>query len=376
MPIYLDNNATTPLDQEVLETMTKEALLPMNASSAHSYGAHAKLLLRQARESIADSLGVHSEEIIFTSGGTESMNMLIRGLYPNHGTLLTSSVEHACIDETLNALKKKGHSVCSLSVGSWGAPSFEMIKQHLTSEVSLMVFSAVYSETGVKLDVNAVAQLALEKKIPLLIDGVALLGKELFKIPQGVSGMGFSAHKLHGPKGIGAAFIASHASFTPLMHGGHQELSMRPGTEYLDGIIGFAKALALSQSALPRATYHMLELRDHFESSLKKQLEGIKINGEGPRVCNTSNIAFEGIDGETLLLALDRAGIYASLGSACSSGAIEPSRVLMNMGYPRERARSSLRFSFSRKTTSQEIETALAAIVALVQKQKNFCIHD
>lgn len=367
--IYLDNNATTPLDKEVLEAMTKEALLPLNASSVHSYGAHAKLLLNESRELIANHLGIYPDELIFTSGGTESMNILIKGLYPNQGTILTTSIEHASVYETILDLEKGGTPVIHLPVGSWGAPTLELIKNHLKG-VSLMVFSAVYSETGVKLDLNEIASLAREYKIPLIIDGVALLGKELFKIPKGITGMGFSAHKLHGPKGVGAFFLSSEATLKPLMKGGHQELGIRPGTEPLEAIIGFAKAVSLAEKTLPEATLYMSNLQKYFEDNLKDKLDDISINGEGFRICNTSNIAFHGIDGETLLLALDRADIYASLGSACSSGAIEPSRVLINMNLGRERAKASLRFSFSRKTTLEDVEKALFTIITLVKKQR------
>lgn len=370
-PIYLDNNATTPLDKEVLEVMTREASLPLNASSVHSYGAHAKLLLKESRDLIARHIGVYPEELFFTSGGTESMNMLIKGLYSGEGVILTTSIEHASVYETILDLEKQGASVNYIAVGSLGAPSINMIKEHLSKKVSLMVFSAVYSETGVKLELNEVAKLALENHIPLIIDGVALLGKELFKIPKGITGMGFSAHKLHGPKGVGAAFVSSNPSIKPLMKGGHQELGIRPGTEPLEAIIGFSKAVSLAEEALPEATEHMYKLQNYFETTLKNNLDAITINGEGSRICNTSNIAFNGIDGETLLLALDRAGIYASLGSACSSGAIEPSRVLINMGLGREKAKASLRFSFSRKTTLDEIQQAVTSIITLVKKQNH-----
>jgi cysteine desulfurase len=374
IPIYLDNNATTPLDEEVLQVMTQEALLPLNPSSSHSYGNHAKLLLKEARLTLSKHLGISPEELLFTSGGTESMNFLIKGLYPRQGTILTTSIEHPSVHETILDLEKKGASVSYVPVGAWGAPTIDFIKSHLNPNISLMVFSAVYSETGVKIDLPALAHLALIHRIPLVIDGVALLGKELFSIPKGVKGMGFSAHKLHGPKGIGAAFLSCEASLiSPLMRGGHQELGMRPGTEPLDAIRGFAKAVALAEKALPEATEHMAYLQRHFEDSLKKALPHVTINGEGPRVCNISNLVFHEIDGETLLLALDRLGIYASLGSACSSGAIEPSRVLLNMGLSRKQAKSSLRFSFSRKTTLEDINEAVASILSCVQKQLAFC---
>lgn len=368
-PIYLDNNATTPLDEEVLQAMLQEVMLPLNPSSVHTYGMHAKQLLKNARGQVARCLGVHPEELFFTSGGTESLNMLIRGLYPQAGKILTTSVEHASVHNTITYLKQQGASVTYIPVGAWGAPTLSQIQEHLDAKVALIVLSAVYSETGVKLDLNAVAALAEQYHIPLVIDAVALLGKELFQIPSGVSGMAFSSHKLHGPKGVGAAYLAPHSKISPLLYGGHQEQGLRPGTEPLQEIIGFAKALQIACDALPQASTHMRRVQQHFESTLKTHLNCIEINGEGPRVCNTSNIAFHGIDGETLLLALDRAGIYASMGSACSSGAIEPSRVLLNMGFDKARAKSSLRFSFSRKTTLDEIDRALSYMIKIAKQQ-------
>jgi cysteine desulfurase len=369
-PIYLDNNATTPLSAQVLEAMHAIALLPLNPSSVHTYGTRAKHLLKEARDQIARMLNVHPDAIFFTSGGTESLNTLIRGLYPGKGQILTSAVEHACVYETIRHLEKQHVPVSYLSVGHWGAPTLDLIERHLDESVSLMVFSAVYSETGVRIDLEAVAALAERYQIPLVIDGVALLGKEQFIIPPGVSGMGFSAHKLHGPKGVGALYLSPSAHMTPLLYGGHQEHNMRPGTEALQEIVGFARALQLATESFPQSTQHMLAVQQHFEATLKNQLTSVEINGTGPRICTTSNIAFHGIDGETLLLALDRLGIYASMGSACSSGAIEPSRVLLNMGLSKQHAKSSLRFSFSRFTTFEEINHALTLIIQLAKQEQ------
>ncbi len=365
-PIYLDNNATTSLDEAVLEVIQQASQLPLNPSSVHGYGRQAKLLLNEARASIAKNLDIVPDTLIFTSGGTESMNMLIKGLRPSQGIILTSSIEHPCVHETLATLGKD--KISYVPTGLWGAPSLKDIEAHLTKDVSCMVFSAVYSETGVKLDLEGVASLAHKHGIPLIIDGVALLGKESFKIPHGVHGMGFSSHKLHGPKGVGMIFVAPHATCKPLMQGGHQELALRPGTENLPGILGFSKAVSLAYAHLEKYTAHMLSLKNHFEASLSEALK-ISINGDGPRICNTSNIAFENIDGETLLLQLDRASIYASLGSACSSGALEPSRILLNMGLSRKQAKNSLRFSFSRKTLKTEVDVAISTIIHLVKNQ-------
>ena len=226
----------------------------------------------------------------------------------------------------------------------------------------------VNNETGVKTDIQAIAAIAYEAGIPFLVDGVALLGKELFSIPLGVSAMCFSGHKLHAPQGTGFAFIRSNFKLHPLLTGGEQEFGHRGGTENVLGILSLAKAIEFLQAELPEASRRMLELRDKFENILLQELKNVSINGEGPRVVNTSNLAFSGVDGESLLINLDREGIAASHGSACSSGGLEPSRALLNMGLPLELVRSSIRFSLSRFTTESEILESCRLIIQIIRK--------
>lgn len=363
--IYLDNNATTGVDPLVLDAMLQELNpIPSNPSSVHKSGRAAFQRLLKARETIARYFQVKTQEIIFTSGGTESLNMMIRS---HQGHCITTDVEHSAVYQTVKGLKTE---TTYLSVSDWGAAKVEQVEAALRPNTSLIVLTAVNSETGVKTDIEAIAQLALMKKIPFVVDGVALLGKESFKIVEGIAGMAFSGHKLHGPKGVGIAFIRSSFKVPPLITGGDQEYSKRAGTENLPGIMGLAKAIELLSRELPQATERMRMLRDRFEKGLKEKLGEIIINGEGPRVCNTSNLSFPGIEGETLLMALDMAGIAASHGSACASGALEPSRVLTNMGLSKERVRSSVRFSLSRWTTQEEIDQAIEIIVKLVLKKE------
>ena len=345
--MYLDNNATTPLDPLVREAMI-EAFDLYNPSSMHTYGQEAKKKLTHARSVIADFFSIAPREITFTSSGTEAMNFLIRGLYKG-GPIVTTKIEHSCIHNTILSLTD---DIIYLPVDEYGAPtSFDTIPPD-----ALVVLSAVNGETGVKLDLDSVAAL----NATTIIDGVALLGKEPVTIPRGITAIGFSAHKFHGPKGAGLAIC--RLPLSPLITGGPQEHNLRAGTENLPGIIGMRRAIEL----IPKTT-NMATLRDHFEKSLAEKLS-IDINGTGPRVCNTLNIAFTGVDGESLLIALDMAGVAASAGSACSAGAIEPSRVLLGMGYSRERALSSLRFSLSRMTTADEIDRAIETITACVAK--------
>jgi len=360
--IYLDNNGTTPLASEVIEEMLLDLnSTPRNPSSLHSFGQEGKKLLTKARHKIASFLQVKMSEIYFTSGGTESMNLLIKGAVERLPSphIITSTIEHPCVYNTIQELEKRGAEVSYLSPTPYGAPQKEQIEKALSPNTSLIALSAVNSETGVKLPLEEIAPLAKHAGVPLIIDGVALLGKEHFTIPDGVSGMGFSAHKIHGPKGIGFIYKKRGFSLIPQQVGGAQESGMRGGTENLSGILGLAKAVEL---LLESSEEHLRELRDLFEKELISKGCALQINGEGPRISNTSNLYFRGVDGESLLIALDMAGIAAAQGAACSSGALEPSRILLNMGYSKERANSSLRFSFSRMNTKEEILRAAQVI--------------
>ncbi len=363
--IYLDNNATTGVDPRVIEAVHAElAESPSNPSSAHELGQAAKKRLLQARETIASFFEFKPHEVIFTSGGTESLNMLLRGIKASH--ILSSDIDHAAVYETQKDLEKKGTRVTYLCTGPYGAVRPEEVEKHLRHDTDLLVFSAANSETGVKNDIEAIAALAATRGIPLIVDGVGLLGKEPFFIPAGVAAIAFSGHKLHAPKGTGLALIRSNLKVAPLMTGGEQEYAKRAGTENLPGIMGLAKAVQLLSEELPSAAERMRALRDHFEETLQKILGDVPVNGEGPRIPNTTNLSFLGVDGETLLIHLDRAGIAASHGSACSSGALEPSRVLTRMGLSNRRTRTAVRFSLSRWTTREEIDGAIRILSSLI----------
>lgn len=369
--IYLDNNATTALDPRVLKAMYQELHgLPCNPSSVHFFGQKAKAALNNARKEIAAYLEVKPQEIIFTSGGTESINMAIRGILgpKPSGHIVSTDIEHSCVYETVKALQERGCEITFLKTGSWGAPDPAAVRGAISEHTKLIVLSYVNGETGVKTDIEKIAAIAKAEKIPFVVDAVALIGREPVTIPEGVTAMCFGSHKLHGPKGVGFAYVTANQKLIPILTGGDQEYQKRAGTENLEGILGLAKAVQLLKEELPKKSHEMQDLRDHFEKSLIKNLGEIYINGEGPRVVSTSNLFFDGIDGEDLLMHLDLAGVAASHGSACSSGALEPSRVLMNMDLGRKRAKSSLRFSLSRFTTREEIDKAIQIITEIVQK--------
>jgi cysteine desulfurase len=367
--IYLDNNSSTPLDPRLITFLTENLCsLQGNPSSSHFYGKSLRRLLSIAREQIAGFLKVRPNEIIFTSNGTESVNMIIRGLTGPIGHILTSSVEHSCTFSSVKVMEQAGWAATYLSPGFWGAITPSAVLEALQPNTKLIALMAVNNETGVKTDIEAIAQIAAAKKIPFLVDAVALLGKEAFYIPEGVSAMAFSGHKIHALQGTGFAFIRSNFKLAPLLVGGEQEFGRRAGTENVLGILALGKSINLLASELEESSLKMLYLRNLFENMLISHLSNVLINGEGPRICNVSNLAFSGLDGESLLIALDQAGISASHGSACASGSLEPSRVLLNMGFEMKRVLASIRFSLSRFTTEEEIHTASGLIIDIVRR--------
>lgn len=363
--IYLDNNATTTLDPRVFKAMLAEFQGgPANPSSTHFFGKKAHRLLEKAREEVASFFGSKPQEIIFTSGGTESVNLFLRGLKKGH--IISTKIEHSCIYKTLQDLDS---SVTYVPINSWGAPLPEDIEKAICKETIAIVLSASNSETGVKLDMEAISQIAHKHNIALFIDAVAFIGKEPFTMYPGISAVAMSGHKFHGPKGVGA--LLCKASIKPLITGGPQEHMRRAGTENLAGILGLAEAVKILSSEQTKITEHLRDLRLHLENGLKRELPNIFINGDAPRVSNTVNIVFEGVDAETLLIQLDLNKIAASHGSACASGALEPSRVLTEMGIPLPTIRSSIRFSVGRFNTREEIDAAIQRISVIVGKLTN-----
>jgi cysteine desulfurase len=363
--IYLDNNATTAIDPGALRAIHDAYALQLgNASSTHAYGQQARGLLTKARKQIADLFGVKPQEIVFTSGATEGLNWLIRGIASTSpkGHIITTDLEHAAVYNTVRHLEQQGYDVSYLKGGQHGAATVEAVRQAIRPDTCLITLMAANNETGVLTDIEGVAQVAEEHGIPFVVDGVAAIGKEGFTIAKGISAVCFSAHKFHGPHGVGFAVVRSYIKVPPLIFGGGQENDRRSGTENLPGIIGMTEALSVLAGSLKADTARIEALRNRFETELKKACPGMQVNGDGPRICNTSNLAFPGLDGESLLMALDMDGVAASHGSACASGALEPSRVLLNMGYPRDRVTRSIRFSLSRFTTDQEIDRAVAVL--------------
>ena len=384
--IYLDNNATTKVDPQVkkvfVETLDKA---PLNPSSIHTEGQEAKTLIAKARRQIAELIGVKSHEIIFTSGSTEGLNLMIRGMVFNQSSkapyqVITTSIEHSAVFNTLKGLEKaKMCELIYLPVGLDGAPLLSDFEKALKKGLELqkpqlVVLSAANSETGVKIDIEAFSRVAGICNAAFILDGTALVGKEVVKIPEGISGAAFSAHKFHGPQGVGFCVIREGLDLYPQSTGGGQEYARRSGTENVAGIVALAKALEIAQKST-EAFERMRQLRDFLEQKILEKCPFATVNGteqdqnrRESRLVNTSNIAFEGIEGDSLLLSLDLAGLSVSLGSACATGTLEVSRVLLNMGIDPVLSRSSVRFSLSRFTTKQEVEKAVDIVVTTAQR--------
>lgn len=371
MTIYLDHNATTPLTPEVAAVLHHASLhLFGNPSSVHAFGRESRAKLTEARHQIAGYFRVRPQEIVFYSCATESLNTLIQGVPPG-AHIMTSVAEHACVIEAVKAMQARGCTATFIPVGAYGAVQPEAVLAAIQPQTRLIALMAVNNETGVKTDIKAIGEIARQHRIPFVVDGVAWLGKEVFEIPEGVSAICFSGHKIHAPKGIGFAIQRPGYRNHPLLYGGGQESGRRAGTENVPGILALAKAIELLKECQEEAISRMTCLRERLEEGLLHHIPGALINGTGPRICNTTNLSFPEIEGESLLMALDLEGIAVSHGSACAAGGLEPSRVLLAMGLSRSIAASALRFSLSRFTTEQEIDRTIERVVYHYRKLRS-----
>jgi cysteine desulfurase len=372
--IYLDNNATTRVAPEVLEAMRPWLDESYgNPSAGYRFGREARKAVEQARGQVAALLGAEAEEIVFTSGGTESNNAAIRSalaLRPDHRAILTSTVEHSAVEEVVKHHESTGYEARFNPVDSLGRLDLGAWRENLSrGGVALATLMWANNETGVISPLAEAAVLAAEHDVYFHTDAVQAAGKIPLRpgeLP--VHTLALSAHKLHGPKGIGALWIHRRARFLPSTFGGGQEHERRSGTENVPAIVGFGAAAELARSALD-SRREIAALRDRFERGVTGAVPGVEINGDPDgRLPNTSNLYFPGVEGEGLLILLDEAGVCCSPGSACSTGQVKPSRIIRAMGHPNARARGSVRFSLSRLTTEAEIDAAIGAVVKAVGK--------
>jgi cysteine desulfurase len=370
--VYLDNNATSPVLPEV-----EAALRPYyfeqfgNASSIHHHGQQARAAVERARESVADLLDTRPSEIVFTSGGTEGDNLAIFGLVEADNHVITSRIEHHAVLNACKRLGETGVEVTTVPVDSRGLVDPEEVRRALRPNTKLITVMMANNETGVLQPVDEIGRIAREADVYFHTDAVQAAGKVLISVKQiGCDLLTISGHKMHAPQGIGALYVRRGTLLKPLFYGGNHERQRRAGTENVPGIVALGKAAEIARQSLASgAAETFAALRDRLESTILNSIEAVGVNGAGaPRVPTTTNIFFEYIEGEALVIALDLKGLAVSTGAACSSGAIEPSHVLTAMGLPPERARASLRFSLGKQNTSEDIDYALSILPETVAR--------
>ena len=379
MRIYFDHNATTPVDPAVAETMARVTIEEFgNPSSVHHFGQRAKAVLDEARSAVAGLVGGEPSEVVFTSGGTESDNFALRGvaeaLEPTgRRHLIASSIEHEAVLVTLRALARRGWQVTLLPVDATGIVKPESLDQAITADTALVSVMHANNEIGTVQPVAELAKIAHAHGALMHTDAVQSIGK----IPVDVRALGvdllaLSAHKFNGPKGVGALWIKRGARVTSILTGGKHERSRRAGTENVPGIAGLGVAAQRAAVKLATEAPRIAALRNRLEADILARVSGTAVNGaREPRVPNTTNISFEAIEAESLLIALDLEGVAVSTGSACSSGTLEPSHVLRAMGLPSPRTQNSIRLSLGAANTDAEVDFVVSKLPAIVEKLRS-----
>jgi len=374
--IYLDHSATTPVDLEVAALMmTYYTEKYGNPSSVHSFGREARQALEEARRQVAELIGATLQEITFTSGGTEADNLAIIGtaeaMSKKGKHLITSSVEHHAVLETCEFLAKNGFELTILPVDAEGIVSVEDVRKAIRPDTILISVMHANNEVGAIQPIVEIGQLAKEHSITFHVDAVQTLGK----IPINVKDMNIdlltvSSHKIYGPKGVGALYVRKGVRLAPRAHGGSQEKKRRSGTENTPGIIGFGKACELIGKRMDKEDARQIILRDKLMNGIIERIKYVKVNGPlgEKRLANNVNVSIRFVEGESLLLSLDMLGIAASSGSACTSGSLDPSHVLLAMGLVHEIAHGSLRFSLGSQNTEEEIDYVLEQLPKIVER--------
>jgi cysteine desulfurase len=373
--VYLDNNATTRMSQEVLE-----AMLPYyrdvygNASSIHQFGRPARKAIDEARINVAELLGAASpEEVIFTSGGTESDNFAIKGVAQalkakgNH--IITTAIEHPAVLNTCRSLEKEGYNVTYLGVDECGVISLEELKKSITDKTVLITIMYANNEVGTIEPIVEIGQIAKERGVYFHTDAVQVVGKLDFKVRDTkIDLLSMSGHKIYGPKGIGAIYIKKGTKITPQIFGGHHEMGKRAGTENVAGIVGLGKAAELARKEIGEEA-GIKSLRDYLYKGITSVIEDTHLNGHPEkRLPNTLNMSFTYLEGESIILNLDMEGIAASTGSACTSGTLEPSHVLTAMGLDAVNTQGSVRFSLGRDNTKEDMDYVIGVLPPIIKR--------
>ena len=368
--VYLDNNATSPLLPEVFEAMRPYFVENFgNASSIHQQGQQARAAVERAREQVAELLNCRPAEVVFTSGGTEGDNLALFGLARPGDHIITSSIEHHAILNSCKRLEDIGCDVTYLAVDARGLVDPDDVRRAIRPETKLVSVIFANNETGVLQDVNAIGAIAAEADVYFHTDAVQAAGKVPIDVSQiRCDLLTVTGHKMHGPLGAGALYVRKGTLLQAMLYGGGHERSRRAGTENLPGIVGLGKAAEIARLGFSDGSVaRVAELRDRLESAILSSLDQVSVNGEGAaRVPNTTNLVFEYLEGEAMVIALDLKGVSVATGAACSSGAIEPSHVLTAMGLSRERASASIRFSLGKQNTADDIDFALQLIPDVV----------
>ena len=375
MKVYLDNNATTKVDEEVVK-----AMMPYfsdyygNPFSLHLFGNETGLAVTEARQTIADILKAKPSEIIFTASGSEADNLAIRGIakaYKHRGKhIITSTIEHPAVKNTFIDLMEDGFEITMVPVDENGVMILDEFKKALREDTILVSVMHANNEVGSFQPVEEIGKITKERKIIFHVDAVQTMGKvEIYPEKMGIDLLSFSGHKFHAPKGIGVLYKRDGIRFAKVITGGNQEGKRRPGTSNVPYIVGLAKALKIATENMKEEWVREENLRNYFEDEVSKRIPEIKINGKGARrLPGTSSITFKYLEGESMLLNLSLRGIAVSSGSACSSDSLQPSHVLLAMGVPAEYAHGTLRFSLSKYTTKEEIDYTIEALVEIIGK--------
>ena len=375
--VYLDNSATTRMDSSVLEEM-----IPFlsdnygNASSVYSIGRLSKKAIEDSREKVANILNCRPDEIYFTSGGSESDNTAIKGIARANKEkgkhIITSKIEHLAVLDTCKKLEEDGFEVTYLDVDKYGRINLDELKSSIRKDTILISIMYANNEVGTIQQISQIGKIAKENNIYFHTDAVQAIGSVKIDVQaQNIDSLSLSAHKFYGPKGIGVLYVKKDIKFEKFIDGGHQERNKRAGTENVANIVGLAKALEMAYDKLEEHTLKISQLRDYYENCVKESLPNIKINGDiNDRLPGNSNISFIGVNGQDLLLNLDMMGICVSSGSACTSGSINASHVLMALGLDEDIARSSIRVSIGKYNTKEDIDYLVKNLIEIVDRQR------
>lgn len=378
--VYFDNAATTRLDEDVLKEMMPYLTNKYgNASSIYKLGRESRKAVEDAREKIAEAINAEPEEIYFTAGGSESDNTILRGIaysYKEKGNhIITSKIEHPAILETCKQLEKEGFEISYVGVDKNGIINLEELENLIKENTILISIMFANNEIGTIQPVEEIGKIAKRHNIIFHTDAVQAVGSVKIDVKQmDIASLSMSAHKFYGPKGIGALYVKKGIRFQKFINGGHQEKNKRAGTENVPAIVGMGKAIELAYEHLDEHTDRIKELRDYYIDEIQKRIPDVIVNGDmNKRLPGNANISFENVDGEAMLLNLDLKGICASAGSACSSGSLEASHVLLTIGVPADVAHSSLRVSIGKYNTKEEVDYLIDNLVEIVKSCKKSC---